>query len=211
MPKKIPTTAVVFVVDRSGSMSSLGDMPGKWLREQAQSVATDPAAQLGVVWFGSEVRQVPFGAAKSFEPVYAADMGGTALYDAVHTGIAMLRSRAEERRLLVVITDGEENASAFMGGDKGRSALKKEIADMRAQGNFTEVWIGGEIDTAKAFVQDLGASGLNTFGYKGPQGFVGMAAMTNAATSKFMRSASLSVADYAALAKEPQDGEEPKP
>jgi len=109
------TIAVVLVLDRSGSMRG---SPIK----AAVAAASDFAGRLsesdslGMVTFSSKV-DVPVApttdrsaVVKHLARIRAS--GETALYDAVHWAIGALSREKVDRRALVALTDGQDNASA---------------------------------------------------------------------------------------------------
>lgn len=78
--------------------------------------------------------------------------GGTALYDAIARTITELDSRlvgdrANERCLVIVMTDGEENASTeYALRQDGRKRLFNLISAYEAMGNWTFVYLGANVD-----------------------------------------------------------------
>lgn len=121
--------AVMLVMDRSGSMST--NFSGVTRTEAANSAAVTflqnlpSSAQAGLVEFDSTV-QVSVGMTPNKDTVIAAVSsttfggGGTALYDATIVGAEEL-SKATGLRLLIVLTDGEDTASAHTPADAASS------------------------------------------------------------------------------------------
>jgi len=96
--------------------------------------------------------------------------GSTALFDAIGETIdrfvAEIPELAEEDSgaLIVVVTDGEENASKRYGGEEGRKRLKGRIDELQKTGKWTITFMGAEkvLETA---VGDLGLSMGNTMSF----------------------------------------------
>lgn len=120
-------TEIIFILDKSGSMSSMGNEPvngyNKFIDEQR-----DPSlgeANVTFVLFDDNVKTVYNGVKISeVEPLtmekYTADgMGMTAMYDAIgktffDVGKRLAATPEEERAskvIVCILTDGEENAS----------------------------------------------------------------------------------------------------
>jgi len=78
--------------------------------------------------------------------------GMTSLYDAIAYGISRVKSRmeADERdnkaALIIVETDGYENASGDYHGEEGRKRLKTLIEELEATGRWTFTFLGAGID-----------------------------------------------------------------
>ncbi|MBL0059622.1 MAG: VWA domain-containing protein [Elusimicrobia bacterium] len=113
--------AVMLVIDRSGSMEGNLD-PTTTRTTAANSAATiflnnlPASAQAGLVEFDSGVQlKVPMTTDKAsvadmINATPVATGGGTAVYDAIIAGAEEL-SKATGLRLLIVLTDGDDNAS----------------------------------------------------------------------------------------------------
>jgi Ca-activated chloride channel family protein len=112
----VPVT-VGLVVDNSGSMGP--KRPGVLAASQAFVKSSNPGDEMFVVTFNQRVslglpRSLPFtsdlGAlqgALSSKPA----AGNTALYDGVAAGLQHLKGGTGERKALIVVTDGGDNAS----------------------------------------------------------------------------------------------------
>jgi len=112
----VPVT-VGFVVDNSGSMRS--KRPGVVTASLAFVKSSNPLDQMFVVTFN---RKISLGLPKSV--LFTSDLqqlraaltkippaGNTALYDAIAAGLQHLKEGARDRKALIVVTDGGDNAS----------------------------------------------------------------------------------------------------
>jgi len=173
-PEPDATTAhpvhVSFLLDRSGSMEPIrGDVIGgfnQFLREQqAQSctcrmtlVQFDSQAPFEVIADGVDVRELPALDASCYCP-----RGGTPLLDALGHLIDHAERRArgrDEDAVIVVFTDGQENASHHWT----RSALFERIDGLRARG-FSFVFMGANQDSY-CEAGSLGIGAANTSNWR---------------------------------------------
>lgn len=103
---------VVVAVDVSGSMTDA--MPGVKTAVKSFLTALDPKTEVTLVGFNDNVfvlsRRGPDPASRVKAVDRLAPWGGTALYDAVLKSIELL-SRGEERKALVIFTDGDDQSS----------------------------------------------------------------------------------------------------
>ncbi len=169
-PKKNATTVVALVLDETGSMApTVSDTIGA-VNDYFETLAKEtPDARCSVMEFSDCM-----GAEPSFR-VLASDekpnavpkltstnyrpRGNTPLYDAIGKSITETETIKADRYLLVVMTDGQENASRewTLGG------IKKLIE--RKQGeNWTIVYLGANQD-AWAAAGAMGVHAGNTMGY----------------------------------------------
>ena len=109
--------AVGLVVDNSGSMQR--KLPEVVAAAQAFAESSNPEDQMFVVHFNENVSLgLPSGEAfvagtaklkKAMLQVHAA--GETALYDAIATGLEHIRQSPLQKKILIVVSDGGDNAS----------------------------------------------------------------------------------------------------
>ena len=110
--------SIGLLVDHSGSMES--KLPNVVTAISGFTQASNPQDEMFVVNFGDEARVETFGG-KAFtsDPVEIrlavslAAEGKTALYDAVFAGLEHLRAARWQRRALVIVSDGGDNASWY--------------------------------------------------------------------------------------------------
>ncbi len=158
--------AVGLIVDNSGSMITRHGMVVAGTRAFAES--SHPEDELFTIVFNENIRYglpdtVPFtqsraqveAAMNRFSPG-----GKTALYDAVIDGLEHLEEASHQKRVLVVLSDGEDNASrnseetmleratrsdaliytvstADLSGDVGKPRLLKKLAKLSGGASYT--------------------------------------------------------------------------
>ena len=151
-------TELVFILDRSGSMSGLeGDTIGGFNAMIRKQRKADGEACVSTVLFDNEsvvihdrvdIRRV--------RPLTGADYsvrGCTALMDAIgkaihHIGNVHKYAREEDRpekTLFVITTDGMENASRFYTYDKVRAMIRHE----KEKYGWEFLFLGANIDAAR--------------------------------------------------------------
>lgn len=157
-----PTTHVLLVVDKSGSMAHLAkDVCGGFNSYVDDLRAdTDGRYRLTVALFdtrydlianAAELKDVPVLDSTTYKP-----RGMTALLDAIGKTITDFEATVPElgdgdRVLLVVQTDGEENSSREFATD----AIRRLITDREAGGRWSCIFLGAGID-AWSTSRDLG-------------------------------------------------------
>jgi Ca-activated chloride channel family protein len=109
--------SVGLIVDHSGSMAS--KLPNVLASISGFTRSSNPQDEMFVVDFGDRVRLEHFGT-KTFtsnpqeieKAVSISGAGRTALYDAVATGLDQLQLAHRQRKALVIVSDGGDNASS---------------------------------------------------------------------------------------------------
>jgi Mg-chelatase subunit ChlD len=142
---------IVFLLDRSGSMQSiLHDAIGGFNAFLAEQKRSPDAATFSLIFFNDKFKvihnqakllSVPQLTERDFVP-----SGMTALNDAVGHAIALLdgRTRPEDRVILAIMTDGEENASREYSTDAIR-----QILEQRQENGWTVIYLGANQDAFK--------------------------------------------------------------
>jgi hypothetical protein len=147
-------TDITVVLDRSGSMSSIrDDMNGGFAAFVADQQGLPGTCLVSMVQFdgtATEVRYVgtPIG---EVGPLDLSPRGNTPLLDAVAFSIRLTGERlaalAEEARpenvLLLIITDGQENASKHTTA----AALKSTIEHQRAVYKWDFIYLGANVNS----------------------------------------------------------------
>ena len=113
---------IVIMLDKSGSMKGIKRDAIKSLNAQIQSFRTE-ADRTGILTFitlmsfnedvSVEMDRMNVNLYKELDDSSFITHGNTALRDALNSGLDTLQSYFSTRKLLVVITDGEENSSKF--------------------------------------------------------------------------------------------------
>lgn len=144
------TTDVIVILDKSGSMQIMGNEPvqsvNAFLEEQKKD-SVDDGAVFTFITFNTKseviVDHIPIVSAEAIaEDSYKPD-GGTALNDAVCFTIeAELKSDKPTNKVVLIITDGQENASQHYTTEDTR----KMIADCQENHDWKFIFIGANID-----------------------------------------------------------------
>lgn len=183
-----PKLFISVVLDESSSMDSCraATVSGfnEFIDEQRQKAEgvvlvtlTKFADTHNIVFQAEDVTNVKALDDETYKPC-----GCTALYDAIGFTIKSLEEDLDREEVtpgvvFVVITDGYNNASKEFTADH----IKKMIADREKDGNWTFVFLGADIDAAKA--NEIGCANVASYG-KG-------------ATGKVFKAISASTANYA--------------
>jgi len=169
---KVPTkTHYLLIVDSSSSMSPLTNSTISGVNEQIDSIKQlekefpNQKYVMDFIHFNNvvtiEYTNRPASALEHISDKNYKCSGMTALLDAMGTGIKNINERVSEEVkngdasvVVVIITDGEENASREFDGTK----IKSMIEELQASNKWTFTFVGANIDsitTAKSF-------GINT-------------------------------------------------
>ena len=170
-PKVPNKTYYLLIVDSSTSMSALTNSTISGVNEQIDSIKQlekefpNQKYVMDFIHFNNvvtiEYTNRPANAIEHISDKNYKCSGMTALLDAMGTGIKNINERISEEvksgdasEVVVIITDGEENASREFDGVK----IKSMIEELQSNGKWTFTFIGANIDaitTAKSF-------GINT-------------------------------------------------
>lgn len=132
-------TYITFVIDKSGSMGTVKQAALDAFNEQLQEIKDDPKAKntfVRIVLFSTEIEAGNFVPASEIRPLTSETYiteGVTALNDAIMTAISgtpkLLKSE-RDASLVVVISDGYENASKTSTGSVRDSIRELEATDL---------------------------------------------------------------------------------
>lgn len=150
-------TLVNFILDKSGSMSTIQDATIGGFNEYLNTLKKDGNEySFSLTLFDTSVespqlnksiKDIPELSSKTFVPD-----GMTALYDAVCKTINEVKKTVKDNQkvLTVIMTDGAENSSR----EYSQKDLKKMVEDLEKSGNWSFVFLGANQDsfaTASAF------------------------------------------------------------
>lgn len=226
---------VAFVWDMSGSMGIIEDAAregtGGYIADlqaeekalalkHGESIYTRFSLTAFDTVFEPWVVDEPIGSIKRSELMARYEpRGGTALYDAIANTIADLDSRlgserSDEKCLVIIMTDGEENSSKeYALHENGRARLLNLIKAYEAKGNWTFVYLGANVD-AYAEAAAIGIPAGNAAYYSSTPGSViatasAMSFMTSSRRSAGAQNTSSAFED-AGLSQDYRDDEEDK-
>lgn len=166
-------TYVCFVMDHSGSMDEKIDKDQTkallalsnfkeqlvTLRKESDVIET----RISVIEFddtpncvveNAEIHELLNTGYHKFEGYWTGGM--TALYDSIAEAIRLVKKqlasdkREDKAALIIIQTDGLENASKKYSGEEGRNKIKTEIETLENTKNWTFVFLGENIDKSIA-------------------------------------------------------------
>jgi uncharacterized protein YegL len=188
--KKPTNTRIFFVIDRSGSMQSIktetiGGFNAfveeqKKIPEKATFSMIQFDHQYDVVHDQIDIQAVPLMTDENFQP-----RGMTALYDAVGMTIGSnMKAKKNEKTLMVILTDGQENASKEFSYEKVQDLIKEAQTDH----NWEVMFIGANMNATQV-ATGLGISAKNsvTFDYDAMGATNALSTMSYAISSKQAR------------------------
>jgi hypothetical protein len=177
-PTEPITNHIAFVMDHSGSMSNMADISRTNFNEQLAQIRKDSNEQenfVTLIEFDTDInikcRNKHIDAIKYLKEYWIGGM--TALYDATMQAISSIESdmpkEGNHAALVVIVTDGYENASIENGGEKGRLRLKDRITKLQDTGKWTFVFMGSDQDVLETAVENMGIHAGNTMAYASTQ------------------------------------------
>lgn len=153
---------IYVIIDGSGSMTGIkGDVVkgiNEFIAEQQQLVAgTNDVVQFSLTTFDTNVLEVFIKEDLNLvKPVSVQDTflgGGTALLDAVGRTLTKAEDDAAVRNIVVIYTDGGENASREFNKDQIRDLFER----LDKAGNWQFIFLGAEFED---FAEDAGGFGV---------------------------------------------------
>ena len=160
---------VAFVLDMSGSMGGIRSAAVEGANQYILDLQKDKEAnttRLTFVCFDTEY-EVWFENEPILDVQFVGDRyqprGGTALYDAIGTTIARMDAagHSDEKHLVVILTDGQENASR----EHSAVSLSALIKAYEARGNWTFVYLGANDANVAATAGTIGVQEGNAAFY----------------------------------------------
>jgi len=174
--EKKPVVYVGFVEDHSGSMRINANMAMNNFNEQIQTIKdnNDVDSFIVTVEFSDKIKindMLPVDKVK--EKVEYWTNGMTALNDAIAKTIYIISEKMNNSKyvnksaLIIVITDGHENASEEYPTGKGTSNLREMIEKLEDSGEWTFTFMGEGLDIQKYAIDSLGMKQGNTICFDG--------------------------------------------
>ena len=196
----MPTSklTVHVVLDRSGSMQSIKDDTIGAFNEYVSTLAKDaPKSHLSLTIFDSQsvdtiVDNSPIADVKPLDGNTYQPRGGTPLFDAIGKTVGLLAAADGKNKALVIITDGQENASR----EYRRETIKSLLTEKQDKDNWLVLYLGANQD---AFAEGamFGTKAGTTMDYSATgAGMRGMMQSVGAATARYASSGSLTVAAF---------------
>jgi uncharacterized protein YegL len=178
----LPRAVVAAVIDKSGSMQGLqADVIGGFNRFVSDQQGLPGEAIMSVVLFDTEITHLedntPIADVKPLTEAVYAPSGMTALYDAVGAAIKVLEeaTRPNDRLVVVVTTDGEENSSRIF-----TQAQIKAMIDAKQKLGWEFVYLGaGDAKWVQEQAQSMNFATSGTYANTG-SGVRAAAAMVSA-------------------------------
>lgn len=188
-------TYIGFVQDHSGSMMSNADLAISNFNEQRATLLKEDDDTMEnivtIIEFDEQIHcnieNMPISEVKQMGHWWCGGM--TALYDGIANCINNIRlkmdadTRKDKAALVVIQTDGHENASNDYTGEEGRKRINKLIKELEATEKWTFVFLGENID--KEVAVSMGFTAGNTMSHKKSDTLYAYASTTNG-LKKFM-------------------------
>lgn len=145
------STTHVIVLDKSGSMFSMGNEPiqaiNEYIKTQKENVSEGDS--ISMYTFGTSTTKVwnmvPMSTVPEFEEKDYKPNGMTALHDAIYT--ALSDHDTVSNGVMVIITDGEENASIV---DSNGKKMRGKMKEMESEKGWKFVYLGASQDVIRA-------------------------------------------------------------
>lgn len=139
--------SVLFIMDASGSMASMGNEPLQGLNNLIKQQKETGEFKFTLVTFNETVKTVINDMNGKDVPILTSDHyspdGMTALLDAMGEAITMQKERKIDNVLVVVLTDGLENASRRFNA----SQIKELTTEMKEKYKWAFMYLGANQDS----------------------------------------------------------------
>ena len=184
---------VYILLDRSGSMYSLWDEAIGSVNGYVDNLA-DPDTQVSFSVFDSvsydTLRECKAMDWDIVSPTEASPRGGTPLMDAAMRTIALAEAANADRTIIVIMTDGHENASH----EVTNTQIREKIAAIEAKG-WEVVFLGANFSNVTESSVSIGGSLNNTINFAKGNMLRGMADLSNRSALYAATGASINYTD----------------
>jgi Mg-chelatase subunit ChlD len=194
--KQTKTTAVHVVLDRSGSMGAIkNDTIGAFNQYLEQLAKDSPDSIFSLTIFDSQSIDtiVDKQKAADVQPLNAdtyQPRGMTPLYDAIGKVTQFLTETTADNKVLVVLTDGEENSSR----EYSRESIKKSLDEKQDKDNWLVIYLGANQD-AFAEGAKFGSRSASTLNFA-PSNISDTMTVAYASTARYMKSGNRADAEF---------------
>ena len=154
--------SIVFILDESGSMESMGDEPWQTINNFVEDQKKAGKFKFTLIFFNNKTNfifknlesdNIPILKREDYKP-----SNMTALNDAIGCGIIYQKSQSLENVIFVILTDGLENSSKEFSGP----CIKQMIEDMENTHNWKFIYLAANQD-ACLIGNNMGISSSKTF------------------------------------------------
>lgn len=136
------------VLDQSSSMGSCKAQTIKAFNDYANQICVDdPTARLSLTVFGGSALNTIIDDKLITAVVHLTDStyqpsGGTPLYDAIGHAVGLLDNATGKNKVMVILTDGEENCSTKFN----KSQIKALLSERQEEENWLVIYLGANQD-----------------------------------------------------------------
>lgn len=192
-------THIVMVLDRSGSMASCWDETINGINVwKLETLAVPGDYTFSLTVFDTRIEQPHFDVALQDVPDFTGTefppRGSTALYDAVAASVTELEDKIgqDDRALVVIVTDGQENSSRRWTKEKVRDLVER----LTDTGRWTFTYLSAS-PSAWSDAQVIGVAAGNTSTYTAtPVGTQSAWSTVAGSTQAYLRSGGLTSTDF---------------
>lgn len=198
MPKKKTDLTVHVVLDRSGSMMLVKDDTIGAFNSYVSSLAKDaPNSKLSLTIFDSQsvdtiVLNRPIADVEPLTGDTYQPRASTPLYDAVGKVVGLLDEAKGGNKALIILTDGQENASR----EYTKDAVKKLLDERQEKKNWLVLYLGANQD-AFAEGAKFGTQSATTLNYD-TKNMAATMSVAAASTARYAVGGSRSAASFTA-------------
>jgi hypothetical protein len=193
-------TRIALVWDESGSMAHLKEQGDRFIDEQIKTASEHERVTFSLLFFGTQYENGAYTVWDDEDPhkldakmAQYTPSGMTPMYDGIGQAVRNLERKMEkgDRALVVIFTDGLENASQ----DWNEDTIRKLIADKEKEGNWSFVYTAAGLDEmqAKRAAMSVGIAARSVLATPAtPAGMATNSGTTSGSTQSYLNSNSAS-------------------